>query len=52
MDHRSLSRRSDYGEVMTSTSALLLMPPGFQIGALRTVDAKPLAAALGKERVE
>ena len=39
MDLRSLSRRHDYAEVMTSTSALLLMPPGWQIGALRVVDA-------------
>ena len=48
MDARSLSRRSDYAQVMASTSALLLMPPGVRIGALRAVDAKPLA---GKERV-
>ena len=55
MDARSLSRRSDYVQVMASTSALLLMPPGFRIGALRAVDA-PLAggtaAGLGKKRVE
>ena len=55
MDARSLGRRSDYVQVMASTSALLLMPPGFRIGALRAVDA-PLAggtaAGLGKERVE
>ena len=47
---------------MASTSALcaaLLIAdadPGFRIGALRAVDAKPLAggtaAGLGKERVE
>ena len=56
MDARSLGRRSDYVQVMASTSALLLMPPGFRIGALRAVDAKPLAggtaAGLGQERVE
>ena len=56
MDARSLGRRSDYVQVMASTSALLLMPPGFRIGALRAVDAKPLAGGtatgLGKERVE
>ena len=56
MDARSLGRRSDYVQVMASTSALLLMPPGFRVGALRAVGAKPLAggtaAGLGKERVE
>jgi steroid 5-alpha reductase family enzyme len=56
MDARSLSRRSDYVQVMASTSALLLMPPGYRLGAFRAVDAKPLAggtaSGLGKERVE
>ena len=46
---------------MASTSALRCMliadaDPGFRIGALRAVDAKPLAggtaAGLGKERVK
>ena len=56
MDARSLSRRSDYVQVMASTSALLLMPPGYRLGAFRAVDAKPLAggtaSGLEKERVE
>ena len=31
---------------MASTSALLLMPTGFRVGALRAVGAKPLVDAI------
>ena len=40
MDARSLERRVDYADVIASTSALLLLPPGWRIGALRALDPK------------
>ena len=50
MDQRSLDRRKDYAMVMESTSALLLLPPGWRIGALSVIDAKGRPSVLCRAR--